>query len=53
MLRLHDGSERIPLTVADFDRKRGTITMVVQTLGKTTKEMQRGLREGGSLRHRR
>ncbi len=39
MLRLREGGERIPLTVADFDRRRGTITMVVQTLGKTTKEM--------------
>lgn len=27
MIRLHEGSERIPLTVADFDRERGTITM--------------------------
>jgi glutamate synthase (NADPH) small chain len=40
MLRLHDGSERIPLTVADFDRDRGTITMVIQALGKTTVEMR-------------
>ncbi len=39
MLRLREGGERIPLTVADFDRKKGTITMVVQTLGKTTREM--------------
>jgi homotetrameric NADPH-dependent glutamate synthase len=39
MVRLHDGSERIPLTVADFDRKAGTITMVIQALGKTTREM--------------
>lgn len=41
--------ERIPLTIADFDRARGTITLVIQAVGKTTKEMQRGLREGGSL----
>ncbi len=39
MLRLREGGERIPLTVADYDRKKGTITMVVQTLGKTTREM--------------
>ena len=31
MLRLHEGSERIPLTVADYDRDAGTITMVVQS----------------------
>lgn len=39
MLRLHHGSERIPLTVADYDREAGTITMVIQALGKSTKEM--------------
>ncbi|QQR79409.1 MAG: sulfide/dihydroorotate dehydrogenase-like FAD/NAD-binding protein [Deltaproteobacteria bacterium] len=39
MLRLHEGGERIPLTVADFDRDRGTITMVVKVVGKTTEEM--------------
>lgn len=27
--------ERIPLTIADFDRKRGTITRVIQAVGKT------------------
>jgi len=40
MLRLYEGGERIPLTIADFDRDRGTITMVVQALGKTTREMR-------------
>lgn len=46
MLRLHEGSERIPLTVADFDRDRGTITIVVQSLGKTTIEMRDRYKEG-------
>ena len=36
MLRLYEGGERIPLTVADFDREKGTITMVIQALGKTS-----------------
>ena len=40
MLRLDDAGERIPLTVADFDRERGTITVVVQSLGATTREMR-------------
>jgi len=40
MLRLHDGSERIPLTVADYDRDAGTVTLVIQALGKTTIEMR-------------
>lgn len=39
MVRLHEGSERIPLTIADFDRARGTVTLVVQAVGKTTREM--------------
>jgi NAD(P)H-flavin reductase len=35
-----DKGERIPLTIADFDREKGTVTLVVQAVGKTTKEMQ-------------
>ena len=49
MLRLHDGSERIPLTVADFDREQGTITLVVQALGKTTLEMRDHYKAGDSF----
>jgi glutamate synthase (NADPH) small chain len=49
MLRLRDGAERIPLTVADFDRQRGTITMVIQALGKTTREMMANYRQGDSF----
>jgi homotetrameric NADPH-dependent glutamate synthase len=49
MVRLHEGSERIPLTVADFDRRRGTITMVVQALGKTSREMMTAYREGDAF----
>ncbi len=49
MVRLHEGSERIPLTVADFDRDRGTITMVVQALGKTTREMRDRYAEGDTF----
>jgi homotetrameric NADPH-dependent glutamate synthase len=49
MLRLRDGSERIPLTVADYDRARGTVTVVVQALGKTTIEMRDRYHEGDSF----
>ena len=38
--------ERIPLTIADFDRDRGTITLVIQAVGKTTREMQRDCQAG-------
>lgn len=42
--------ERIPLTIADFDRDRGTVTLVVQAVGKTTREMQ-GLCQAGTELH--
>lgn len=45
----HELGERIPLTIADFDRDKGTITLVVQAVGKTTKEMQRNCRPGTRL----
>ena len=45
----HAEGERIPLTIADFDRERGTVTLVVQAVGKTTKEMQRDLQLGSHL----
>ncbi len=49
MIRLRDGGERIPLTVADFDRDRGTVTLVVQALGKTTREMRDRYRAGDTV----
>ena len=45
----HEQGERIPLTIADFDRDRGTITLVIQAVGKTTREMQRDCRVGTRL----
>ena len=39
IVRLHERGERIPLTVADQDREAGTLTLVVQEVGKTTMEM--------------
>jgi NAD(P)H-flavin reductase len=45
----HEHGERIPLTIADFDRERGTVTLVVQAAGKTTQEMQRRCRVGCGL----
>lgn len=41
--------ERIPLTLADFDRKRGTVTLVIQAVGKTTREMQQACKVGTHL----
>ncbi|TXT59191.1 MAG: Sulfide dehydrogenase subunit beta [Promethearchaeota archaeon] len=36
LIRVNETGERIPITVADYDREEGTITMVVQVVGKTT-----------------
>lgn len=49
IVMLHDHGERIPLTIADFDRERGTITLVIQAVGKTTREMQRACTVGTHL----
>lgn len=45
IVRVDEKSERIPLTIADFDRSRGTITLAVQEVGATTKLL--GMRETG------
>jgi len=45
----HAKGERIPLTIADFDREEGTITLVIQAVGKTTLEMQQTCRVGTHL----
>ncbi len=49
MIRLHDGAERIPLTIADFDAERGTVTIVVQSLGRSTAEMRDKYHEGDTF----
>jgi len=45
----HEEGERIPLTLADFDAARGTITLVIQAVGKTTREMQASCTRGARL----
>lgn len=39
IVRIDEEGERVPLTIADYDRERGTITLVVQEVGKTTMQM--------------
>lgn len=39
ILRTDAEGERIPLTVADFDRERGTVTIIFQIVGATTKKL--------------
>lgn len=45
IVRAGEYSERIPLTIADYDRDKGTITLIFQEVGKSTMEM--GLLEEG------
>ena len=48
ILRVDEGGERIPLTVADFDRERGTVTIIFQIVGATTEKLNH-LEEGDCL----
>ncbi len=45
ILRTHEDGERVPLTIADYDRHTGTITIIFQEVGATTKRL--GLMEVG------
>ena len=45
ILRVDEEGERIPLTVADFDREKGTVTIIFQIVGATTEKLNR-LNEG-------
>ena len=48
IVRADEGSERIPLTIADYDVEAGTVTIVTQTIGHSTKKIC-SLEEGESL----
>ena len=49
MVMTHAEGERIPLTLADFSPERGTITLVIQAVGRTTVDMQRHATVGSHL----
>lgn len=42
IVRLNERSERVPLTICDYDREKNTITLVYQTIGSSTKKMESG-----------
>jgi ferredoxin--NADP+ reductase len=46
IVRVHERGERIPVTIADFDPAQGTVTVVVQEVGRTSK-LFGALTEGG------
>ena len=48
ILRTNEYGERVPFTIADFDREKGTVTIIVQVVGKTTQDMLK-MEEGESL----
>lgn len=50
ILMMNDAGERIPLTIADFDKEKGTITIVFQEVGKTTLALGL-LKEGDEIAH--
>lgn len=39
ILRIDEYGERVPFTIADFDREKGTVTIIVQVVGKTTRDL--------------
>lgn len=39
ILRVDEDGERIPLTVADYDREKGTVTIIFQIVGATTEKL--------------
>lgn len=48
IVRGTEDGERIPLTVADYDRAKGTVTIVIQAVGASTRKMVE-IEEGGHL----
>ena len=48
ILRVDENGERIPLTINDYDREKGTVTIIVQVVGATTEKLNH-LEEGDSL----
>lgn len=48
VLRVNEEGERVPLTIADFDRERGIVTILFQVVGAST-ELLASLKEGDSI----
>ncbi|WP_010246491.1 sulfide/dihydroorotate dehydrogenase-like FAD/NAD-binding protein [Acetivibrio cellulolyticus] len=48
ILRVCDEGERIPLTIADYNREKGTVTIIFQEVGKTTRILG-ALEEGDTI----
>ena len=48
ILRVDENGERIPITINDYNPEKGTVTIIVQTVGSTTEKLKR-LNEGDCL----
>jgi len=48
ILRVDEKGERIPITINDYNPEKGTVTIIVQTVGSTTEKLKR-LNEGDCL----
>ena len=48
IFRAHEDSERVPLTIADYDREAGTVTIIYQVVGGSTMELD-AMEEGEAL----
>ncbi len=48
IFRIDEFGERIPLTIADFDREKGTVTIIFQIVGKSTEQLS-SLNEGDEI----
>ncbi len=41
ILRIDEMGERVPFTIADFDREKGSVTVIIQAVGKTTIDLSK------------
>ena len=48
ILRIDEKGERVPFTIADFDKEKGTVTVIIQAVGKTTRDLSK-LNEGDNI----
>ena len=48
ILRVDENGERIPITINDYNPEKGTVTIIIQTVGATTEKLSR-MKEGDSL----
>ena len=45
IVKLDDAGERVPLTICDYDREAGTVTIVFQPIGASTEKMRKITRQ--------